>query len=145
MELKPQQTGTRLLPGRGEVATTSGSTILRSEPTSGWVRVKDALHSLGEGGPLAVPAQSYGWQAHSTASWCNRSMPGFDPDGLGANPSEAAKAFQPVSSKSERQSYKLRTLESYQHGPPFLLGGDCDSRSEQLRFGQPFCKAWETH
>jgi hypothetical protein len=27
---------------------------------------------------------------------------------------------QPVSSKSERQSYKLRTLESYQHGLPIL-------------------------
>jgi hypothetical protein len=26
MESKPQQTGTRLLPGHGEVATTSGST-----------------------------------------------------------------------------------------------------------------------
>ena len=24
------------------------------------------------------------------ASWCNSSIPGFDPDGLGANPSEAA-------------------------------------------------------
>jgi hypothetical protein len=24
------------------------------------------------------------------ASWCNSSMPGFDPDGLGANPSEPA-------------------------------------------------------
>ena len=47
-------------------------------------------------------------------------MPGFDPDGLGANPSEAAKSVQPVSSKSEQQSYKLRTLESYQHGLPIL-------------------------
>jgi hypothetical protein len=27
---------------------------------------------------------------------------------------------QPVSSKSERQSYTLRTLESYQHGLPIL-------------------------
>ena len=53
------------------------------------------------------------------ASWCNRSMSGFDPEGLGANPSEAAN-LQPVSSKSERQSYKLRTLENYQHGLPFL-------------------------
>ena len=53
------------------------------------------------------------------ASWCNSSMPGFDPEGLGANPSEAANS-QPVSSKSERQSYKLRTLENYQHGLPIL-------------------------
>src|SRR5208282_6833000 len=53
------------------------------------------------------------------ASWCNSSMPGFDPEGLGANPSEAANS-QPVSSKSERQSYKLRTLESYRHGLPIL-------------------------
>ena len=31
------------------------------------------------------------WRAtNSIASWCNSSMPGFDPDGLGANPSEAA-------------------------------------------------------
>ena len=45
-ESKPQQTGTGLLIRYGEVATTSGSTILRSEPASGWVRVKDALHSL---------------------------------------------------------------------------------------------------
>ena len=52
-ESKPQQTGTRLLPGYGEVATTSGFT-------------------------------------NFTASWCNSSIPGFDPDGLGANPSEAA-------------------------------------------------------
>ena len=27
---------------------------------------------------------------------------------------------QPVSSKSEQQSYKLRTLENYQHGLPIL-------------------------
>ena len=53
------------------------------------------------------------------ASWCNRSMSGFDPVGPGANPGEAANS-QPVSSKSERQSYKLRTLESYQHGLPNL-------------------------
>lgn len=46
-------------------------------------------------------------------------MSGFDPVGPGANPGEAAN-LQPVSSKSERQSYKLRTLESYQHGLPFL-------------------------
>ena len=58
-ELKPQQTGTRLLIGYGEVATTSGSTNL-------------------------------------FASWCNSSMPGFDPDGLGANPSEAANLFRSV-------------------------------------------------
>jgi hypothetical protein len=30
------------------------------------------------------------------ASWCNSSMPGFDPDGLGANPSEAANRFRSV-------------------------------------------------
>ena len=59
VELKPQQTGTRLLIGYGEVATTSGSTNL-------------------------------------FASWCNSSMPGFDPDGLGANPSEAANRFRSV-------------------------------------------------
>ena len=27
---------------------------------------------------------------HFLALWCNSSMTGFDPDGLGANPSEAA-------------------------------------------------------
>jgi hypothetical protein len=30
------------------------------------------------------------------ASWCNSSMPGFDPDGLGANPSEAASFNSPL-------------------------------------------------
>ena len=30
------------------------------------------------------------------------------------------QSFWPVSSKSERQSYKLRTLENYQHGLPIL-------------------------
>ena len=33
---------------------------------------------------------SFGSASHSLALWCNSSMPGFDPDGLGANPSEAA-------------------------------------------------------
>jgi hypothetical protein len=56
------------------------------------------------------------------ASWCNSSMPGFDPVGLGANPSEAANP-QPVSSKSELQSYKLMTLENCQHGLPLKIGG----------------------
>jgi hypothetical protein len=35
-------------------------------------------------------------------------------------PSVADYFLQPVSSKSERQSYKLRTLENYQHGLPIL-------------------------
>ena len=30
------------------------------------------------------------------ASWCNSSMPGFDPDGLGANPSEAASSTSSI-------------------------------------------------
>jgi hypothetical protein len=64
LEPKPQQTGTRLLIGYGEVATTSGSTSLR---------------------PLG-----FGSASQFVASWCNSSMPGFGPDGLGANPSEAA-------------------------------------------------------
>ena len=63
--------------------------------------------------------------------FCLPKMPGrlirrtapFEGAYAGANPAPAAK-LQPVSSKSERQFYKLRTLESYQHGPPVSAAGN---------------------
>ncbi len=47
-----------------------------------------------------------------------RRTPPFEGGRAGANPAPAANPYQPVSSKSERLSYKQRTLESYQHGLP---------------------------
>ena len=41
------------------------------------------------GGPPAF-ARSFGSASQFIASWCNSSIPGFDPDGLGASPSKAA-------------------------------------------------------
>src|SRR5919109_215798 len=55
----------------------------------------------------------------SAGSSNSRTSP-FEGERGGANPSPAANSPQPVSSKSERQSYKLKTLESYQHGLPIL-------------------------
>src|SRR5262245_37417575 len=55
-ESKPQQTGTGLLIRHGEVATTSGSTILRSElALAGSERRRTSF----------IRAQSCGWQANS--------------------------------------------------------------------------------
>ena len=51
--------------------------------------------------------------------------------------------FRPASIKVMQRTFNPLNRERYPGGPPFLLGGDCDSRSEQLRFGHPYCKAWE--
>ena len=86
-ESKPQQTGTGLLIRFGEVATTSGSTIQTRSAEFG-TRNYFSASLIAYGAHLfRTPHSEF---RVSSASWCNSSMPGFDPDGLGANPSEAA-------------------------------------------------------
>ena len=93
-ESKPQQTGTGLLIRHGEVATTSGSTILRSEQTSSWIGAKDALHSLWakEGASLRLRA-TYGMPVLRDGVISNSSL--FESEVNGANPFPAAN-FRPV-------------------------------------------------
>lgn len=76
-ESKPQQTGTRLLPGHGEVATTSGSTIL-------WgYRLK--VECAGSRGALPnLQRSTFNLQPVPLPRGVISSISGFDPDGPGA-------------------------------------------------------------
>ena len=55
---------------------------------------------------------------NSTASWCNSSMLGFDPYGLGANPSEAAKQFSPGGEIASRLAYTQKSRGQNLPGRP---------------------------
>ena len=142
-EPKPQQTGTGLLIRLGEVATTSGSTILRSELTP--VRSERRVPSTASGRRRAGLhlAQNYGWQANSIASWCNSSMLGFDPDGLGANPSEAANPFPPGSEIASRLAYTQKSRGQNLLGRPAFAkataGRPLLARHSAERDGGPRC------
>ncbi len=88
-----------------------------SQPWTGSERVMPSVAS-GEGGPqpsgseLRMAGQDFSGSSNSRIS-------PFESEDDGAIPIPAANVLQAVSSKSERQLYLLRTLESYQHGLPF--------------------------
>ena len=85
-ESKPQQTGTRLLPGHGEVATTSGSSLRLSLLSEG--RRLPRCSTKCEGGLLRV--KDYGSASQSIAGWSNRNSSLFESEVGGANPSPVA-------------------------------------------------------
>src|SRR6266702_6042484 len=63
------------------------------------------------------------------ASWCNSSMPGFDPDGLGANPSEASKQFSLGGEIESRLAYTQKSRGQNLPGRPAF---------GELRLGKPW-------
>ena len=87
VELKPQQTGTRLLIGYGEVATTSGSTSLR-HLCSGWRRLP--RRSTGVRRRAFITCRASAWQATFLPGRLISRTPPFEGGHVGANPAPAA-------------------------------------------------------